>query len=70
MTSSGDLWRHQWHVLVGWGGAPGLLHLVIIVVEVGVVLHAAIVFGELHGKDDRGDEEEQAPANRQPEAVL
>lgn len=34
------------------------------------IRHFPIVFGEFDGQDDAGDEEDQAPAEAEPEAVL
>lgn len=34
------------------------------------ILHFPVVFGQFDGKDDAGDEEDQAPAEAEPERVL
>ena len=41
-----------------------------ILIEITLVIHPAVVFGQLHTQDDRRDKEKQAPADCQPETVL
>lgn len=63
--------KRQWLPSVGVVTRAGGLRLLVIVLPVPLTLvHFTVVPGQLNGKDNYRDEEQQAPANAEPKCIL